>query len=246
MSLSGGQLEFYRANGYLAVEDAVPKERVEAMRERIEHLCANWQSEEARRVGAQQEASIAGALTTEKNPASIRKFSDLAPYEPLFAQHASDPGLLDMVEALIGAPILLYADQALLKPPRVGSEKMPHQDNAYFKVEPAGAVVTCWCALDDAIVENGCMHYLAGSHRKGLVDHSHVQGTPHLVPEEFDPKRAAAVPIRSGGVIFHHSETLHYSPVNRTDRWRRAFVCHFAQADARMPGADPEKLTRLR
>lgn len=246
MSLNADQLEFYRKNGYLAVENAVSESRVQEMRDRIEQLCDDWQSDQARRVGAQQEASIAGALTEDRNAVSVRKFSDLAPYEPVFAEHASDPKLLDLVESLIGAPILLYADQALLKPPRVGSEKMPHQDNAYFKVDPADAVVTCWCALDDAYLENGCMHYLPGSHLSGLVDHTAVKGTPHLVPDEFDPEKAAAVPIQAGGVIFHHSQTLHYSPVNKTDDWRRAFVCHFVQADAATPRVDTEKLTRLR
>ena len=246
MSLSADQLEFYRKNGYLAVEEVVSETRVKAMRDRIEQLCADWQSDQARRVGAQQEAAIAGALTQDRNAVSVRKFSDLSPHEPTFAEHASDSSLLDMVESLIGAPILLYADQALLKPPRVGSEKMPHQDNAYFKVDPADAVVTCWCALDDAYIENGCMHYLAGSHRSGLVDHTQVKGTPHLVPDEFDPEKAAAVPIKAGGVIFHHSQTLHYSPVNKTDKWRRAFVCHFVQADAETPHVNAEKLTRLR
>ena len=56
MSLSADQLEFYRKNGYLAVEEVVSETRVKAMRDRIEQLCADWQSDQARRVGAQQEA----------------------------------------------------------------------------------------------------------------------------------------------------------------------------------------------
>ena len=40
-------------------------------------------------------------------------------------------------------PLGLYADQALMKPPEVGSEKPFHQDNAYFDVTPDDAVVTC-------------------------------------------------------------------------------------------------------
>ena len=63
MRLSSDQKRFYDENGFLAVENAVPAERVEAMRARIEDLCARWDSDEARRLNAQQEASIAGAVT---------------------------------------------------------------------------------------------------------------------------------------------------------------------------------------
>ena len=46
----------------------------------------------------------------------MRKFSSLFGFEPAFREHAEDPELLDMVEQLVGLPIGLYADQALLKP----------------------------------------------------------------------------------------------------------------------------------
>ncbi|MCS6860175.1 MAG: phytanoyl-CoA dioxygenase family protein [Abditibacteriales bacterium] len=248
MRLTEAQKRFYAENGFLAVENVVPAERMAAMRQRIEELCARWDSAEARRVGVQQEAEIAGAMTRDKTAQTVRKFSNLVPYEPVFKAHATDPDLLDMVEDLIGTPLSLYADQALLKPPFVGSEKMPHQDNAYFRVVPDSAVITCWCALDDATVENGCMHYMPGTHRWGVVEHEHVPGTPHLVPKGYDPAKAVAVPIKAGGVIFHHSCTLHHSPANNTPHWRRAFVCHFVRSDAEMPArpADSPPLLRLR
>jgi phytanoyl-CoA hydroxylase len=246
MRLTDTERAFYAENGYVAVPDIVPAERVFAMRRRIEELCAAWDSDEARRVGAQQEADIRGAVTAEKTGQTVRKFSNLVPFEPIFHGHATDGALLDIVEDLIGAPLGLYADQALLKPPLVGSAKLPHQDNAYFRVEPADAVITCWCALDDATVENGCMHYLAGSHKDGLVDHAAIEGTPHLVPPEFDPDKATAVPLKAGGVVLHHSLTLHYTPDNRTDQWRRAFVCHYVRLDATMPGKSGGGLLRVR
>lgn len=246
MRLTSDQRLSYEEKGFLVVEDAVPAERVADMRGRLEELCACWDAEEGRRAHAQQEAEIAGAATEARSGQAVRKFSELVPIEPAFRAHAEDPALLDMVEDLIGAPISLYADQALLKPPLVGSAKLPHQDNAYFRVDPASAVITCWCALDDATIENGCMHYLAGSHRAGLVEHEEIPGTPHLVPRAYDPADATPAPVRAGGVIFHHSLTLHHSPPNDTPHWRRAFVCHFVRSDARIPSRAPDTLLRLR
>jgi phytanoyl-CoA hydroxylase len=246
MRLTEEQTRFYGEAGYVAIDGVAPDGQVRAMRDRIEELCEAWDTDESRRLGMQQEASVRGALTEAQTLATVRKFSGLVDHEPVFARHATDEVLLDLVEALIGAPVCLYADQALLKPPHVGSEKMPHQDNAYFKVEPGDAVVTAWCALDDATPENGCMHYIPGSHRAGAVGHAAVDGTPHLVPNGFARDAAIAVPIRAGGVILHHAESLHFSPVNTTDAWRRAFVCHYVRADATMPGKDASTLRRVR
>ncbi len=241
MRLSEAQKQFYAENGYLAVEGVFSPGHVAALVGRFEELCADWQGEAARRVGAMQEPEVvkgeAGVETTDR---TVRSMSRIAAHEPLFHAHATDSGFVDLVADLIGAPISLYVDQAMLKPPHYGSEKPPHQDNAYFKIQPDDAVITCWGALDDATVENGCMHYFPGSHRWGVVEHEKIPDTPHLVPKGVDLKAAVAVPIRAGGVIFHHGLTLHTSPPNRSDRWRRAYICHYVRSDAEMNALRPD------
>ena len=245
MRLSNEQKAFYADHGYLAVENVIPEPVIDAMRDRLDQLCQEWDSEPAKRVGVVQEADLAGSATMQQTAQTVRKFYKLVHHEPLFRVHATSKLLVDMVADLIGRPICLYDDQALLKPPMVGSKKEPHQDNAYFQVEPADAVITCWCALDDATLDNGCMYYFPGAHKRGLVEHESIPGTPHLVPKGLDENEAVAVPIRAGGLIFHHALALHFSPTNKSDRWRRAFVCHYARSDARMPKQDSEYLLPL-
>ena len=245
--LTQDQEASFRENGYLAVEGLFPGAHVRGLRNRIEELCQEWESDEARQVGVQHETEVSFG----RRPPSadtVRKFSELARHEALFWRHATDPALLDFVEGLIGGPLLLYADQALLKPPGVGSAKPPHQDNAYFRVEPADAVLTAWTALDDATQENGCMRYFAGTHHDGLVEHTAIKGTPHLVPEGRRPEEATPTPVKSGGVIFHHAEVLHCSDDNTSNRWRRAFVCHYVREGARLNARHPNSppLPRVR
>src|SRR5262249_32926586 len=186
MRLNRGKIDFYQTNGYLPLPGLFPRDHVAALRDRIEALCAGWQSDAAKRAGVQQEPDGLDGSSAEPSAATIRKSADLERAEDHFAAHARHPALLDVVEQLLGRPLSLYADQALLKPPFHGSEKPEHQDNAYFRVDPADHVITCWTALDDADLENGCMHYYAGSHQNGLVPHRAIKGTPHLVPDGFD------------------------------------------------------------
>lgn len=239
MALTPAQTDFFWTHGYLPMPDLFPQEHVAALRARIEELCADWQSEASKQAGVQQEPELLRAEGAELSARTVRKFAELAKVDPLFESHARCPQLLEVVEALLGRPLSLYADQALLKPPFHGSEKPEHQDNAYFRVDPPDHVITCWTALDDADLENGCMYYYAGSHRLGGVPHRAIKGTPHLVPEGFDRSQSTAVPILAGGCILHHSQTVHWSPGNASDRWRRAFVCHYARLDAHMGARHP-------
>lgn len=237
--LSAQQIDFYQTHGFLALPNLFPTHHVSALRLRLEELCAAWQTEAARSMGVQHEPGVTRSGAAEPSAATVRKFSDLAREDAAFYAHARSPLLLDVVEQLLGSPLSLYADQALLKPPRHGSEKPEHQDNAYFRVEPPEHVVTCWTALDDADLENGCMHYYPGSHHLGLVDHRAIKGTPHLVPDGFDRANSVAVPLAAGGCILHHSQTVHWSPPNHSDRWRRAFVVHVVRTDALMTARHP-------
>jgi ectoine hydroxylase-related dioxygenase (phytanoyl-CoA dioxygenase family) len=235
MRLEPDQIDFYWTNGYLPLPNLFPADHVQTLLARLEALCADWQGEEAQRMGIMQEPEAA-----EKTPATVRKFAGMAEVDPLFLSHVCHPNLLDVVAQLLGTPLSLYADQALLKPPYHGSEKPEHQDNAYFKVAPADHLVTCWTALDDSDLANGCMHYYAGSHKGGVVAHRAIPNTPHLVPEGFDRTQSSAVPIRAGGCILHHSETVHWSPPNHSPRWRRAVVCHLVRSDATMGQRRPD------
>jgi ectoine hydroxylase-related dioxygenase (phytanoyl-CoA dioxygenase family) len=162
----------------------------------------------------------------------VRGFSELADHEPIFRRHALHPYLLDIVADLIGTPFSVSETQSLLKPPSIGSPKPPHQDNAYLQVEPPDALVTGWCALDDATIENGCMRYVPGSHRLGMISHTWLSGTTHQVPSGVDEGQCVAVPVKAGAVIFHHSLTLHCSGENRSTNWRRAMICHYVRDDA--------------
>jgi phytanoyl-CoA hydroxylase len=245
MRLTEEQKKFWSKNGYLAVEGVIPLDLIESEKERFEWLCENWDSPAAQAMRPTHES---GLSPEDWNAKTSRGFADLALHDDAFRAHALHPTLLDIVEDLIGSPIALYETQALLKPPSIGSPKPPHQDNAYFRVIPDDAVITCWGALDDATVENGCMQYIPGSHRLGHIKHKWIEGTPHQVPEGVDLNKAVSVPLKAGGVIFHHSLTLHMSGPNNSQQWRRPLICHYAREDADFTNSvvSPQKFLHAR
>jgi hypothetical protein len=70
----------------------------------------------------------------------------------------------------------------------------------------------------------------AGSHRGGVLNHTHVNDDPVLhvlLADDVDPAQAAVCPPPAGGATSHHCRTLHYTAPNTTDRPRLAFPIEF-------------------
>ena len=141
-----------------------------------------------------------------------------------------DDRLLSRIGEILGGEPRLVFDQIFLKPPRHGSAKPYHQDNAYFQCSPPDKVLTAWIALDDVDESNGCLRYIEGSHRMPILEHHAIEGERYnITPDdsEIDYQREAPAPVPKGGVIFHHGQTLHTSHANPSDRWRRAYASHW-------------------
>ena len=171
---------------------------------------------------------------SESGESAPRKIDNPYLRDPLFRNFALDGRLRDILRRITGEEPLLKSDQLFMKPPRFGSEKPYHPDNFYFRCQAGDQVVTAWIALDDVDEENGCLRYISGSHKKGVLDHVEVPGQPYnLAPPDdlIDWKQEAAAPVRKGGVVLHHSETLHTSRRNTSNRWRRGYATHWVTAE---------------
>jgi ectoine hydroxylase-related dioxygenase (phytanoyl-CoA dioxygenase family) len=91
--------------------------------------------------------------------------------------------------------------------------------------------------LDDADVDNGCLWFLPGSHRGDIGPHRHGNDDPavHVLEliDQPDTSPAIAVPLKAGGMSFHHPRTMHYAGPNTTARLRRAWANEFQTAPVR-------------
>ena len=84
--------------------------------------------------------------------------------------------------------------------------------------------VTAWIALSDVSIEAGCMRFLPGSHKGGLVAHNDTFADDNLLSRgqeiaDVDEDRAMFGPLRPGEMSLHHGRCFHASGPNRsTDR----------------------------
>ena len=125
--------------------------------------------------------------------------------------------------------VRIYHDHAMIKPPgQVSKETNWHQDAPYWPMDPVGAL-SAWIAVDDVSVENGCLQFVPGTHKHGRLESISLTTEGESVVERFKEQGYTApepvvMPMRAGGVTFHHGCTFHYAGPNRTGTPRRAFA----------------------
>lgn len=124
--------------------------------------------------------------------------------------------------------------QMFEKHPGISKPTRSHQDNAYFKLNPANAI-TFWVALDDIDEENGALWYAPKTHltptRKHVRYHEATtfrirSGVPGLSvclkehPEETD----VLMNVYAGDVLAHHCNTIHRAGKNNSVARRRRAI----------------------
>ena len=135
-----------------------------------------------------------------------------------------------IAEQLCGEGMVIDFDQLLAKQPgRDDAVFAWHQDQAYWIDTDDRRTATCWLAVDDSTVENGCMQFLPGSHREPVRPHHPLHGdrdSSHtLVTELRDGDEMVPVPIARGDITVHCEGVLHGSGGNTSaDSWRRAYI----------------------
>ncbi len=136
---------------------------------------------------------------------------------------------------LLGTTVRLYWEQSVYKQAHSAAPVLFHQDNGYTFVEPQ-SYVTCWIAITDATLDNGCVAVMPGVHREGTLAHRHTD-----IGEECwgDWDAAVAVPVRSGSVIVFTSLTPHATFTNRTPHVRKAYIVQYAPDGAEALIGDP-------
>jgi len=139
------------------------------------------------------------------------------------------PAFTIPAQQLLGGPVRFWHDQLFCKPARHGGVVAWHQDYSYWTRTRPMAHITCWIGLDDSTVQNGCLHYVPGSHRWELLPITGLAGDMNAIQSVLSETQKAefrpvAIELKKGEASFHHPLMVHGSYENRTDSPRRATV----------------------
>ena len=216
-AISEDQIEFYQLNGYIQLFDVLTPAELEQIRSAFDEV--NERGNDHRvRVGDENS-------TYEK--IFIQKVNLWRDFESI-KQYVLSLKIASIARRLSRRKrVRLWHDHALIKLPGDSRASDWHQDLPYWPMAETGAL-SCWMALDDVFIENGCMQFVPKSHSWGkfepinLVD---AQSIFDLVPEpekkDFTP---VPMPMPAGSCTFHNGLTFHYAGPNTTDKPRRAMI----------------------
>jgi phytanoyl-CoA hydroxylase len=225
--VSDQQARAYDQRGFFVLEDAFDAETVRALDAEIAPFDAR--ALEFLRAQPEGRFSLAGVDT-------VSIAVHLVKHSPSLRAFCTSPLLADLCHDLVGPDTRLYWDQAVYKQPHGAEPVLWHQDNGYTYVEPQ-AYLTCWVALTDATLDNGCVWVLPGAHRAGTLAH---RSTPIGFQCAEDPEGAVPVPVRAGSVGVFSSLTPHATGHNVTDEVRKAYIVQFAPDGAVALRGDPD------
>ncbi|MBA4167269.1 MAG: phytanoyl-CoA dioxygenase family protein [Chitinophagaceae bacterium] len=141
--------------------------------------------------------------------------------------------MLNAVAGLLGrqSPICHFHSKLMQKEPRVGGAWEWHQDYGYWYkngfIFPE-QMMSVMVALTEANIENGCLQVIRGSHVMGRIEHTFAgeqQGADMaFVNEALKHMPLEYVELQPGDALFFHSNILHRSEANNSDRPRWSFI----------------------
>lgn len=225
-SLSVEELEFFRRNGYLKIENVFSQSECEALLAdfaRLEREHGNDGREE---------------FVYEPNSDDLRSIFSPHKFSPLFDRLCREERILKRVEQILGSLAYLMHSRVNIKPAFHGKAFDWHSDFETWHAEdgiPAPRIVTGWVMLTDNTEYNGPLFAIPGSHKtfigcKGKTPKDNYKTSlrkqrfgvpsPETVKALYDKGGAAAITGKAGTIVFHECNLLHASPDNISPRPR--------------------------
>jgi len=165
-----------------------------------------------------------------------------AHYVLKFAEDLSrHPRIVDAVSGVLGPDLICWGVDVFAKEPHSPRYVGWHQDITYWGMGHTDHEVTAWIALSEVTEANGCMRYVAGSHKNLVVDHvdrpveNAMLSRGQEIAVDIDEKDATPVVLKPGEMSLHHGRMFHASGPNQSDVRRIGVAIRYLR-----PDVDPE------
>jgi len=213
--LTNEQMQQYERDGFVIFENLFKPEEIKPIRDIIDRL--DEESERKLKEGGDKKnfISIANQINFNVNlnfhDATLQKF-------------AAEERFVNITTSILGPDIRLYWDQSVYKRPEANRDFPWHQDNGYVPTDPMH-YLTCWLALEDAMIENGCIWVQPGSHRQGFVEHVKSE-TGWVCYQGEEP--GTPVELKKGSMVAFNSLLFHRSTPNLSQITRKGYILQYS------------------
>jgi ectoine hydroxylase-related dioxygenase (phytanoyl-CoA dioxygenase family) len=231
--LTQEELQRFSDDGFLLKRALAPSALVEQISRECDALHEDMARHTPEKVGVSWEALKDG------RPKRIRQLMHSEIVSPGLNQFVRSDAVLDIIETLIGPDIALFHSKLLMKAANDGTITPWHQDFAYWKKGENKAVqVNCMLAIDPATNENGCIQFVPGSHKQGLLSHDRRnEAFGVFLPGYFNHRDdAVKVDMFPGDCVFFGSLVIHGSDGNTSAKNRRANTAAYTVTGNDFPG----------
>lgn len=219
------QKAFFEKNGYLVIEDIISDEELEKYRKIYDQFLDGVID------SGKNRSDLGVGLGKNEKVENITQIMWPSDFVPEVLQMTYHERALSIAKGLQGRDMEMDFDMLINKAPHTETITPWHQDAAYWINMPDKRAVSCWLALDNTTLDNGCMWYVPGSHLLPLRLHYNAGGKGGALSCDASESEGIGIALRPGSCILHHGATLHYSRGNKTDSQRRAYIINFRPAD---------------
>jgi ectoine hydroxylase-related dioxygenase (phytanoyl-CoA dioxygenase family) len=222
------QIEFYREQGYLLVEDVLDADLLARLRSAAEGMIERSRSvSESDAVFDLDEGHSAATprLTRVKHPHLN---------VPGFDEVLQAPRVKAVLQQLLGPTVRLQTTKLNTKAPGGGAAVEWHQDWAFYP-HTNDDLLAIGLILADVDEANGPLMVIPGSHKGPTLDHTRngvFAGAIDPADPAFDFSKAVTLTGRAGSMSIHHVRLLHGSAPNMSDRARLICFYELAAGDA--------------
>lgn len=227
--INDDQINFYRENGFIVIEDFLSPEEIEHWRKTVMHAV----KERAGQKMPGKDLKTGESDGINENSEYFGKVFDqllnLWQTDDQVRKLMVDERIGKMAAQLSGADgIRIWHDQALFKRPWANPTSW-HLDTPFWSFSDRKAL-SIWIALDDATLENGCLFFIPGSFKQTSFENSgigkNMDGIFEVYPQ-FAKVQSVAAPMKAGSCSFHNGLTIHGANANMSCGYRRAMTCAY-------------------
>ena len=241
------KLEFWKQNGYVIFEKAIPTEWVDTLWGEVEQAIVGHEQYDMQvRIDLPTYAKTP-VLPLKSVPQSVLngayiKYMDFHDASVVGKKIMLHKHIVTFLEAVFNDRVV--AMQSLLF--KYGSQQPTHQDFAYVVSEIPSHLAAAWIALEDVLPDSGPLFYYPGSHTIPKFDFGNgifFNGESTNNPDDFANyldkvcrekglKRETLL-IKKGDLLIWHAALAHGGDAIRNEnQTRKSYVCHYSSQGA--------------